>query len=194
MIIRLMWDDRMDEYYQNLIERAEALTRNPPVRDPELNIIEGLPPLVDVRARVLILGSMPSETSRRFGQYYAFPRNQFWLILGEVFHTSVPDDYADRRAFLARNRLGVWDVVGRCRRMGSRDDTIRDPKVNDLEGFMRDYPNIRRVYCNGRKSYDLFRLHFGALIRPVYLPSSSPLHTIPLRDKVQAWSRIRDAG
>ena len=46
--------------------------------------LQGFPPIADRRARVLVLGSMPSEASLAASEYYAFRHNQFWRIAGEI--------------------------------------------------------------------------------------------------------------
>ncbi len=48
-------------------------------------LLDGLPPVIDDRARVLILGSFPSVRSLAEGRYYANPRNTFWPIVAELF-------------------------------------------------------------------------------------------------------------
>jgi hypothetical protein len=55
---------------------TEALTES--LASPRL---QGLPPLVGPRTRVLVLGSFPSVKSLQSQQYYAHPQNHFWRIV-----------------------------------------------------------------------------------------------------------------
>ena len=47
-------------------------------------LLQGFPPVVDGRARVLILGSFFSAGSLSAGQYYANPRNAFGSIISPL--------------------------------------------------------------------------------------------------------------
>ncbi|MDP1927725.1 MAG: DNA-deoxyinosine glycosylase, partial [Thiobacillus sp.] len=42
------------------------------------------PPIADLHARVLILGSLPGQVSLQRQQYYAQPQNAFWKIMGRL--------------------------------------------------------------------------------------------------------------
>ena len=75
-------------------------------------LLEGLPPIVDDRARMLILGNMPSVMSLAAQQYYGNPRNGFWRITGDIFGfdaVSTVRRRASRRC--AARGVAVWDVL-----------------------------------------------------------------------------------
>jgi hypoxanthine-DNA glycosylase len=157
-------------------------------------LLQGLPPVVDARARVLILGSFPSVQSLTDGQYYANPRNAFWPIVSDVYGFDCAADYAQRLALLQSHGVGLWDVLRSCRRVGSADSAI-DPKslqTNDFPALFAEYPNITRVYFNGAKAAELFRARGIASAAASYqrLPSTSPAHAIPRTAKLAAWAVI----
>ena len=157
-------------------------------------LLHGFPPVVDDRARILILGSFPSAQSLVAGQYYANPRNAFWPITGELFGFDANAPYDSRLAALRAQGIALWDVLHSCRRAGSADSAI-DPKslvVNDFTELAADYPGITRVFFNGAKAADLYRrlaqpderLHFHRL------PSTSPAHATRPGVKLAAWREI----
>lgn len=158
--------------------------------------IRGFPPIADRKARILVLGSMPGETSLTAGEYYAFRHNQFWRIAGEVcgFEPDLP--YARRRAALRRAGIALWDVIGSCVRPGSLDASIREEslRVNDFAAFLAAHRGIRRVCFNGRKAESAWRryvlpsLPASSALEYRLLPSTSPAHAgIGYRSKLIVW-------
>jgi hypoxanthine-DNA glycosylase len=153
---------------------------------------EGLPPVIDDGARVLLLGSFPSERSLAARQYYANLRNQFWTLMGTLFDFDAELPYDQRLAAVTGHGVALWDVVHGCRRAGSMDAKI-DRKtlvVNDFAPLFSRYPGIRRVFVNGLTAFELFERHVATGLPTVRLPSSSGALPMSFADKLARWSEI----
>ena len=154
------------------------------------------PPSIRTGAKVLILGSMPGEESLRRQEYYAFPRNAFWQIMGDLFGFSRDLPYAERLANLNRNRIALWDTLAFCNREGSLDQKITDPVPNDIVGLVRQYPTITHIFCNGTASFQFLKRWNGAVFKlPVTirrLPSTSPAAALySYAQKQEAYSVVK---
>ncbi len=169
----------------------------------------GLPPLVDERTRVLVLGSFPGVASLVAQQYYGHPRNQFWPVMAHVFQaflgsvacyesassyqkyeSGVPLAYAQRCAWLLAHGVGLWDVYAACQRPGSLDADIRAAEPNDLARLQACCPRLKLVAHNGGESGKHAR-HTRALFGPhgvevVQLPSTSPANASWSLDRKKA--------
>jgi double-stranded uracil-DNA glycosylase len=162
------------------------------------NRIRSFAPIADRRARVLILGSMPSEKSLAQNQYYAHERNAFWPIVGRLFDFDPASSYKARIRVLRARRIAVWDVLHSCVREGSLDTMIEEEVANDFTAFFRAHPAIAHVFFNGSKAQSSFRRHVGAQIgrtlRFTRLPSTSPAHAaLSMARKLSAWRAILKA-
>jgi double-stranded uracil-DNA glycosylase len=161
---------------------------------------EGFPPIIDETSRVLILGTLPSEESFRRQEYYGHPRNQFWLILADLYHVPLPAAYPERVALLRQQQLALWDVLRHGERQGSLDQAIRKAAPNDFRGLFETYRNLLAIVFNGRKANDLFErkvlrqqaLSGGDQLPRLLLPSTSPAATLPLPEKIKRWSQIAE--
>ena len=65
----------------------------------------------DKDSRVLILGTIPSPKSREQGFYYGHPQNRFWKVLADVLGEEFPQTVEERKRFLKRNHIALWDVL-----------------------------------------------------------------------------------
>ena len=132
-------------------------------------------PVFDVHAELLILGSFPSVKSRENNFYYGHPQNRFWKVLSGVYHSEVPVTIEEKKAFLLKNHLAVWDVIADCAIVGSSDSSIRDVTANDMS-LILGQANIRRIFANGGTAYRLFLKYCKKDGQPQVckLPSTSP--------------------
>lgn len=118
----------------------------------------------------MILGSFPSVESRRQAFYYAHPSNRFFPALAMAFKEETPRTVEERKAFLARHRIALYDVIYSCDIEKSKDDTIANAVPIDLESVLSKAP-IAAIFTTGKKAEMLFRQFFDRDFIP--LPSSS---------------------
>ena len=157
------------------------------------SILHPIPPLYTKDSRILILGSFPSVKSRETGFFYGHPRNRFWSVLGSVFEDVVPGTVPEKKEFLLRHGIAVWDVIRSCTIAGSSDASIKDVVPNDIR-LILETAKIRRIYVNGRTAEKLYRKYTEAVTgqAAVCLPSTSPANAAwSLERLVEAWSVIR---
>ncbi len=151
----------------------------------------GLPPVLDGRTRVLVLGSFPGEASLAARQYYAHPRNHFWPVLAAIVGAPLPAmPYEARLACLAAHRIGVWDTIVACERPGSLDAAIRAAKRAETARVRRAAPHVALVCFNGRTAARAEPQWRAAGYATLVLPSTSPAYTRPFAEKLAAWRAI----
>jgi len=153
---------------------------------------EGLAPVVGDGARVLILGSFPSERSLESGEYYANRRNQFWPLLGAVLGFDPDLPYEGRVEAVTQHGVALWDVVHSCRRVGSMDAKIdrKSLVVNDFRPLLAAHPGVERVFVNGLTAFELFERHVETALPAVRLPSSSGALPMTFEDKLDRWREV----
>lgn len=166
-------------------------------------IVESFEFSANSRARVLILGSMPGAESLRRQQYYAYPRNAFWHIMGVLFGAGRDLPYTRRLARLRGAGIALWDVAQRCYRPGSLDASIARASVmaNDFAALFAYCPRIHSVFFNGKTAEALFvKLvlpELPARLRALdyrALPSTSPANaSLSAAAKLQHWQAVRAA-
>jgi hypoxanthine-DNA glycosylase len=157
-------------------------------------LLHGFPPVVDDAAGLLILGSFPSVQSLAARQYYGNPRNAFWPITSALFGFDADAPYETRLAALQSHGVALWDVLHKCRRIGSSDAKI-DPKslvANDFGQLFAAYRSIERICFNGRAAERLFGRMVEVDVPVSYqlLPSTSPARAMPADEKLKAWQVI----
>ncbi|MCW2512781.1 MAG: DNA-deoxyinosine glycosylase [Mycobacterium sp.] len=153
---------------------------------------EGLPAVIGDDARVLLLGSFPSERSLVAGEYYANRRNQFWPLLATLFGFDADLPYEQRIDVVTSHGVALWDVVHSCRRAGSMDAKIdrKSLVINDFEPLFAEYRGIQRIFVNGLTALELFERHVETTLPVVRLPSSSGALPMSFADKLTRWREV----
>ena len=156
-------------------------------------IIHPIPPVFDRSSRILVLGSFPSVKSREANFFYGHPQNRFWKVTAAVFGEAVPVSVEEKKAFLLRNHIAVWDVIHSCDITGSSDASIRNVVPNDLSVIL-DAADIRTIFVNGKTAARYYRQYTEPWTgRPaVCLPSTSPANAAWGMERLaDAWQAIR---
>lgn len=133
-------------------------------KSSEANRVEGFPPLVGKKPKVLILGTFPGRCSLCCGEYYADTSNAFRKIIMEICTGKGADvTYDNFVKCLDSKHIALWDVHKSCIRKGSSDKNITNPKPNKMEEFLKDHPTIKKIIFNGKKAEKEFRHSFSEL-------------------------------
>lgn len=149
-------------------------------------------PCYDADSKILILGSFPSVKSREQGFYYGHPMNRFWKLLAALYGEETPGDILQKKAFLKKHRIALWDVIESCEIAGSSDSSIGDVVVNDVGRVLKE-AKIKTVYTNGKKAESLYRKYVEPVtgMKAVGLPSTSPANAgYSMERLVKEWGRI----
>ncbi len=156
-------------------------------------IVHPIPPLYDKDSKILILGSFPSVKSREVQFFYGHPQNRFWKVTAAVFGDEVPQSIDEKREFLHRNHVAVWDTIHSCDIEGSADSTIKNVVPNNLHVIL-DNASIEAIFVNGKTSEKYYKKYIepDLNIRATCLPSTSPANAAwSVERLVEAWSCIK---
>lgn len=148
----------------------------------------------DKDSRVLILGTIPSPKSREQGFYYGHPQNRFWKVLADVLDDVVPQTVKERKDFLTRHNIALWDVLESCEIKGASDVSIRNARPNDMNRILQA-ADIRAIFATGAKAAQLYKkLCFPECgVEAVRLPSTSPANCGCSYEKLrESYSQICD--
>ena len=152
-------------------------------------ITHPFPALYDQHSRILILGSFPSVKSQEQQFFYGHPQNRFWKVIAAVLGCDTPQSIPEKKAMLLAHGVALWDSIARCSIEGSADASIADVVPNDLTQIFASAP-IRQVFCNGKKSWEMYHRYSEPLSgrTALCLPSTSPANAAWSLDRLtQAW-------
>lgn len=148
-------------------------------------IYHELSPIFHKNDTVLILGSLPSPKSRQNGFYYAHPQNRFWKILAIVFNEEKPNTIEERKNFLEKHNIALWDVIASCEIENASDSSIKNVVPNDLTIILNE-SKIKKIFTVGKVATNLYNKYCYPItnIETNYLPSTSPANCAMKDDKL----------
>ncbi len=140
-----------------------------------MKVYHTLEPIYYRDSKVLILGTMPSIKSREVGFYYAHPYNRFWKTLEKVYGETIGVSIADKKEFLLKHKIALFDVLKSCNINSSSDSSIKEPVPNNINKILKE-SNIKVIFTTGKKAYELYNKYIlpKTKIEAICLPSTSP--------------------
>lgn len=159
----------------------------------KLSFKTSFPPISNSETEILILGTLPGDTSLQSGEYFAHPRNRFWKIIAGITNNPVPENYSEKLNLLHRTKIGVWNVLHKAHRNGSLDTSIRYEVPNDLHGFLESHKKLKVIGFDGLKAEALFDKYFtrSSDLTYISLPGCSPANArFNLEALCKRWSEI----
>ncbi|MCQ2475483.1 MAG: DNA-deoxyinosine glycosylase [Clostridia bacterium] len=148
-------------------------------------VIHNIDPVFDENSEILILGSFPSVKSREYGFFYGHKQNRFWKVTASVFGCKVPQTVEEKKDFLLKNHIALWDVIAECEISASADSSIKNAAANDI-GIILNSAKIKAIFVNGKtaeKYYNKYILPKTG-ISAVCLPSTSPANAAQSVEKL----------
>ena len=158
------------------------------------NIRHEFAPVFDANSRILILGTFPSGKSREQQFYYGHPQNRFWKVLAALTDETQPETIEEKKDFLLRKRIAVWDVIASCDITGSSDSSIKNVVPADLDQVLA-HSSIRQIFANGGTAKKLYEKYQKPVTgREILgLPSTSPANaSFGLERLLGEWKVIMD--
>lgn len=156
------------------------------------HVIHKIPPVYNKNSQILILGSFPSVKSREGRFFYHHKQNRFWKVLSTIVNDVLPETIDEKKDFLLKNHIAVWDVIASCDIEGSSDSSIKNAVPNDFSDILKAAP-IRKIYTNGGTAYKLYHKYCEKVtgFEAVKLPSTSPANaSYSLERLISQWNQI----
>ena len=156
-----------------------------------LHVTHEFPPLFDENCTRLVLGSIPSPSSREQGFYYAHPQNRFWKVMAAVLQEPLPTTIEEKRRLMLSHHIALWDALEACDIRGASDSSVRNPVPTDIPWLLRQAP-IRAIYTAGAAADRYYRLLNQARtgMPAIRLPSTSPANCAVSLERLKEAYRI----
>ena len=168
---------------------------------------------IEKDTKIIILGTFPSEASRDTKS-----TNQFWTILSKLYNCNdichlqkneISKDKEEqlienRKAFLKKHQIGLWDVIDKCDIDKSKDSSIKNPTYNDLASLKTECPKLEHIYFSSKKAFQFYQKYLhdnlkdsaiktwleNVVIREALPSPSSANARMTLEQKQKRWGEL----
>ena len=172
---------------------------------------------IEKDTKIVILGTFPSEASRDTFFYHK-STNQFWTILSKLYNCNdichlqkneISKDKEEqlienRKAFLKKHQIGLWDVIDKCDIDKSKDSSIKNPTYNDLALLKTECPKLEHIYFSSKKAFQFYQKYLrdnlkdsaiktwleNVVIREALPSPSSANARMTLEQKQKRWGEL----
>ena len=172
---------------------------------------------IEKDTKIVILGTFPSEASRDTFFYHK-STNQFWTILSKLYNCNdichlqkneISKDKEEqlienRKAFLKKHQIGLWDVIDKCDIDKSKDSSIKNPSYNDLASLKTECPKLEHIYFSSKKAFQFYQKYLrdnlkdsaiktwleNVVIREALPSPSSANARMTLEQKQKRWGEL----
>ena len=148
----------------------------------------------------LFLGSFTGKVEdASYDWFYANKRNQFWLIMKEVYGIKLGTK-TEKQELFTRLNMAITDIILSCeRKANSNLDMNLTNIVFNTEAILKviQENKIRAIYFSSRFTEKLFRMEFKEIVSRypstelITLPSPSPRYaTMSKREKIARYIEL----
>ena len=123
--------------------------------EKSIEVIHPIDPVFDEDSTILILGSFPSVKSREVNFFYGYKQNRFWKLMEKIYDVKSLESIEEKKSFLHKQHIALWDVIHSCRIEGSSDASISDVVPNDLNVIL-NCSKVERIYVNGKPAEKMY--------------------------------------
>ena len=174
-----------------------------------------LEPFLPAKAKLLMLGSFPSQKKRWSMEFY-YPNlnNDMWRIFGILFFDDKDYFLNETRKAFCRERIidflnekgiALFDTASSIRRLqdNASDKFLEVVEATDVTALLRQLPECKAIVTTGQKATDTLRQQFnveepkvgdysefifeGRAMRLYRMPSSSRAYPLALDKKATAY-------
>ena len=100
----------------------------------------------------------------------------------------------EKEKFLLDNNIAIFDVIKECEIDGSKDSSIKNVKVNDINKILKE-TKIEYIFTTGKKAFSYYNLYLKDKTKKeaIYLPSPSSANaSFNLNDLIKEYQIILD--